>query len=169
VGHLIYVAGGARTESVGEASFYDVRDDRWTALPPLAEPRDHLSGAVVGETFYAVGGRRQGQLRGNVDAFINGAWQPRAPMMTPRAGCGAGVIDGRVFVVGGEGNGASPVGMFDENEAYDPSTDSWTSEERMETPRHGMGAAVVGRTLYVPGGGTLQGLDPSSVHDAFTP
>ena len=39
----------------------------------------------------------------------------------------------------------------------------------MPTPRHGLGAAVIGDAIYVAGGGVVMGGDvQSAVHEAFT-
>jgi hypothetical protein len=39
----------------------------------------------------------------------------------------------------------------------------------MPTARHGLGAAVVGDTIYVIGGGESPGLSVSGTNEAFTP
>jgi hypothetical protein len=39
----------------------------------------------------------------------------------------------------------------------------------MLTSRHGLGAAVVGDTIYVIGGGETPGLSVSGANEAFTP
>src|SRR5262249_10134432 len=66
IGTKIYIAGGYRRGSVADFSAYDIATSSWELLPPLPEARDHLVGGVVGEKFYAVGGRRNVLLRGNV-------------------------------------------------------------------------------------------------------
>jgi hypothetical protein len=47
--------------------------------------------------------------------------------------------------------------VFPETDVFDPVANSWRTVAPMRTPRHGMGAAVVGNVLYVPGGATAQG------------
>ena len=75
------------------------------------------------------------------------------------------VLAGRIFLFGGE----ETARVFAENEVYDPTTDSWTTMAPMPTPRHGTGAATVGDTIYIPGGGlTVGGSAPSSMNEAFT-
>ncbi len=39
----------------------------------------------------------------------------------------------------------------------------------MTSPRHGMGAAVVSGSLYVPGGADMQAFAAVATHDVFTP
>ena len=38
----------------------------------------------------------------------------------------------------------------------------------MPTPRHGIGAAVVGAQIYVPGGGREPGFAATDVNEAYT-
>jgi N-acetylneuraminic acid mutarotase len=122
---------------------------------------------AVGGIFYVLGGRA-GQpndpataLQSRVDAYdpATRQWTARQPMPRARRGTAAAVLNGLIVVVGGEGNSASvnPNRVFPETDAYDPVTNSWRTLAPMRTPRHGMGAAVVGNKLYVPGGATAQG------------
>ena len=53
-----------------------------------------------------------------------------------------------------EGECAREITDFDENEAYDPRTDTWHSFARLPIPLHGFGAATVGNNLYFIGGST---------------
>jgi N-acetylneuraminic acid mutarotase len=75
------------------------------------------------------------------------------------------VLDGRIFVFGGEARS----GTFSEVEAYDPESNGWSRFVRMPTARHGLGAVVVGRRIYVIAGGPTPGGSASSAVDIFTP
>ena len=56
-----------------------------------------------------------------------------------------------------------------QNEAYDIARDSWEQYAQMPTPRHGLGAAAIGNTIYVADGGAVMGCGiQSAVHEAFT-
>jgi N-acetylneuraminic acid mutarotase len=126
----------------------------------------------VGGVFFAIGGRGPAVgLTGRVDAFDPNAkaWSSRKPMPTPRAGCAAGVVADRIIVVGGEGNGRRPDGVFVEAEVYNPAADTWTALPPMLTPRHGTGAAAFGSKLYVPGGATRQGFGAVATNEALDP
>lgn len=174
IGDKIYVAGGLRaTRPVADFSVYDIATDTWDhTLEPLPEARDHLVAATVDGVFYAISGRAGniGSLLGGVMAYdpALAAWSARASLPTPRGGMAAGVVDGRIIVVGGEG---APVagGVFAEVESYDPVSDTWTALGTMPSPRHGMGAAGYQGTLYVPGGADRQGFAAVATFDAFTP
>jgi N-acetylneuraminic acid mutarotase len=65
---------------------------------------------------------------------------------------------GCFYVFGGEGNDADPRGVFEEMEAYNPSTDTWTKLTPLPTPVHGVtGAAFAEGLIYLIGGGTTRG------------
>jgi hypothetical protein len=66
-------------------------------------------------------------------------------------------------------SGAEGAGTFEENEAYDPATASWTTLTPLPTPRHGIGAAVINDVVYVPGGALVPGgSQQSDANEAFT-
>jgi N-acetylneuraminic acid mutarotase len=176
VNGIIYVAGGSGASgSVNLLSAYDpVADSHDTSLPALPVAVNHLVGVGVGDTFYAIGGRGSGIVSVENGTFAydpaEEQWTQKAAMPTARAGMAAAAIAGdRIIVVGGEGNSAVATGVFPEAEMYEIATDEWTSLEDMRTPRHGMGAAGVGGTLYVPGGADVQGFGATDVFESFTP
>jgi hypothetical protein len=89
----------------------------------------------------------------------------RMPAPTGRSGHGAVLYRGKVFVMGGEGTNR----VFGQMEAYDPATDGWEQYAPMLTPRHGLGAALLGDAIHVAGGGPVMGGGvQSAVHEAFT-
>ncbi|MGW0486101.1 kelch repeat-containing protein [Nonomuraea sp. NPDC003214] len=93
-GTKVYLAGGMLTLTPGPGGLqdtvatYDVVSGRWEKLSDLPEARDHVGGAVIGSTFYVVGGRDRGQVnvRDTVYAFDlrTRRWSERAPMPTVR-------------------------------------------------------------------------------------
>ncbi|KYF72116.1 hypothetical protein BE11_32990 [Sorangium cellulosum] len=178
-GTKIYLAGGLRSlsqafqDTVPGFTSYDVETGEWETLPDLPEPRDHVGGAVVGSTFYVLGGRANGQenVKDTVFAYDLSArtWSTRARMPTARGGVAAAVDGAKIYVIGGEGNPADSQGVFDDNEVYDAAADAWEVLAPMRTPRHGTGAVAIDATIYVPGGGTQQGFGLTDVTEAFEP
>ena len=74
-----------------------------------------------------------------------GAWTAKAPMPQPKSGASGAVLNGKLYVVGGNSDGS----MF----SYDPTTNAWSSEPSFPSPyRAYAGAAVVAGKLYVVGG-----------------
>lgn len=74
-------------------------------------------------------------------------WITKTPMPTARSGAVAGVIDGKLYVVGG-----ANVSIFDTLQVYDPVSDSWTTKAPMHTSRYNAAAGVIDGKLYVVGG-----------------
>jgi N-acetylneuraminic acid mutarotase len=162
----IYVAGGAPAGRAFEV--YDPRTDTWQVLPAMPTARNHLAGGAAAGRLFAVGGRPPNTLAVNeAYGLMTGVWTTQAPLPTGRSGHGAAVVRGCLYVIGGEGNPARPDGVFPQNEVYDPRTNTWESRTPMLTPRHGIGAAVLGDRIYLPGGGNVQGLATVGVHEAY--
>jgi len=182
LGNQVFVAGGNGSGSMANPAFeiYDAAADTWLSssrgeVPPLPAGRNHVPGAVVGGRFYVIGGRlgsRFDGLQTRVDVYdpTTKQWSSGAPMPTPRGGCAAGVVDGFIVVVGGEGNMApGNMGVFPQTEVYDPAANRWIAMKSMMTPRHGMGAAGLGSKLYVPAGGTVDGGgNPVAIVESFS-
>lgn len=180
-GTRIYLAGGMRTltpgpgglqDTVADVHSYDVLTRRWTRLPSLPEARDHVGGAVVGGTFYVVGGRDRGQVnvRDTVYAFSGGRWTERAPMPTARGGLASAVVGTKIYTFGGEGNVVNGENtVFAQTEAYDTKLDRWERLAPMAVPRHGTAAVAVGGTIHIPGGGNRGGGAPMDVNDVYRP
>jgi hypothetical protein len=70
-----------------------------------------------------------------------------------------------VYVFGGE----ALMRIFSANDMYEVAGNRWIGKEPMRTPRHGIGAAVVGNRIYVPGGATQPGYASTAVNEAYEP
>ncbi len=174
-GGNIYLAGGFRQgNAVADFSRYDPVADQHVALTALPAARDHLMGAMVGDLFFAIGGRRGGiaALDGRVDRFDvsrpDAGWSMAAPMLTARGGCSAGVSGTRIIVAGGEGNRSGPASnVFPHVEVFDTVANTWSDAGVMRTPRHGTGGAVLNGVFYVPGGATIEGFGATDLVEAI--
>jgi N-acetylneuraminic acid mutarotase len=180
----IYALGGERWsaakpdayEPVSDAAVYDPKTDAWEILPPLRYRRDHLFAGALGGRIYAAGGRdRPNYALKNVEAYdpATRAWSERAPMPTGRSGGAAAVANNRLYVFGGEGNADNTsLGTFNQVEFYDPARDAWTRLAPMPLARHAIGAAVLGKRIYLPGGSIVQGgraPGTTAIVDVFEP
>jgi hypothetical protein len=86
-------------------------------------------------------------------------------MHETRSGVGVAVVNGKIYAIGGAGNG----GFNAFNEEYDPATNTWTFEAPMPTPRSSFGIAVYQNKIYciggyIPGGAT----EANEVYDPTT-
>ena len=166
----IYVVGGLRdSAAVADVSRFTPAltgtGGTWTGLTDLPAPRDHLVAGMIDGTVFAAGGRNT-VITSHVPELLEfdptgaGTWVARASMPTSRGGAAGAVWGGRLWVIGGEGNGDDPSGVFPQVEAYDPLLDKWESMPPMLTPRHGTGAGADSgegnNGIIVPGGADQQ-------------
>jgi N-acetylneuraminic acid mutarotase len=94
-----------------------------------------------------------------------GVWETKAPMLTARFGAAAGVINGKLYVAGGQTMNQALATL----EVYDPVSDSWASKTPMPYARTGVGAGVIDGKLYVIGGDLIYGkLTTLDVYDPIT-
>jgi N-acetylneuraminic acid mutarotase len=167
----LYLLGGARNGSVADASVYDPANDAWEELPALPEPREHCAAGAIDGTIIIAGGRAAG-----IGGFQPNTWvydpvarsyELRAPLLTARGGVAGAVLEGKLYIFGGEGNAADASGVFPQVEAYDPATDTWEALPNMLAPRHGLAAATSGASIYLPGGASQQGFGAVDTNTAF--
>lgn len=170
---MVYLAGGMTVlqtgyqDAVDSVIAFNTTSSEWQRLPSTAaelpESRQHAAGAVIGDTFYVVGGRRYGQLKTRDTVFSldltnqTADWQTsRGRMPTSRGGINGGAVGAKFYAFGGEGNPQSSTGVFNQSESFDVESQEWTELKPMEVPRHGTQAAAVGGLVYIPGGGLQQ-------------
>jgi N-acetylneuraminic acid mutarotase len=85
-----------------------------------------------------------------VSAQRGGTWELGAPMPVARQELATGVLDGRVYVIGGfDENGSSTATV----QVYDPITDAWTSAQSLPFAVNHNSAAVADGKLYSFGAG----------------
>ena len=81
-----------------------------------------------------------------------GTWETKAQMPTPRYDLAVGVVNGILYAVGGAIQPDPWTNRLATVEAYDPTTNAWTTKAPMPTPRWGLGVGVVNGILYAVGG-----------------
>jgi N-acetylneuraminic acid mutarotase len=156
----IHAIGGRGPDQIVVATheIYDPATNKWTDAAPLPVPRDHFYIGVLDGRIHVVGGRGSGGGFGvNVaehDVFdpATGKWSLAAPMPTARSGGSAAVFRGRLFDLGGECKVQATRTAFNENEEYDPKTDTWTKLNSLREPQHALGATSAGNAIYFFGG-----------------
>jgi N-acetylneuraminic acid mutarotase len=195
VGNMIYVVGGAKipsgmnlpdglspggpVEILGTTEMFDTERNSWTTLKTMTLPRNHHDVAYLDGKLYVIGGAvgscfpsgwAANVSMNEVYDIATDTWSTRAPMPTARSGVGAVVIDGKIYVIGGEGWVEELGGVFRNNEAYDPSSDSWAEKTPMPTARHGFAKGVLDGKLYaVSGVSILHMFSVVAVNEVYTP
>ncbi|MFL6800081.1 MAG: Kelch repeat-containing protein [Xanthobacteraceae bacterium] len=164
VGGKIHVLGGRPREPlpVNFHEVYDPASNTWAKKSPMPQARDHLGVVAIDGKIHVVGGRTKGQVDnvGDHDVYdpATDQWTKAAPMPTPRSGGAAVYYQGLLLYLGGECRKPDPNAKlgggeaFDENEAYDPKTNTWVTLAKLPTGRQAIGAASDGSAAYVPGG-----------------
>jgi N-acetylneuraminic acid mutarotase len=165
----IYVFGGCLRQITGEGSTdnaweYDPAADSWKALAPIPVRRCSAQAEAVNGKIYMIGGitpmengkpgTRVTGLNQAYDISTN-TWETRSPMPTTRNHAFSGVVNGKIYVIGGRQGAANiPVtSPTDIVEAYDPATDLWGPvRQPMPTARSGGGVATYNGKIYVAGG-----------------
>ncbi|MFC1718812.1 sigma-70 family RNA polymerase sigma factor [Candidatus Poribacteria bacterium] len=83
-----------------------------------------------------------------------GKWTQKADMLTGRRGSAVGVVDGKIYIIGGQGPGGENLAHV---EVYDPVADTWSKKSNIPTPRHDLFGGVVNGKIYAIGGGREAG------------
>jgi len=138
-----YVYGTSITTNMNEV--YDPSTDTWTTkasmpIPKLGVTREN---PVINGKIYATHGLSEYPDQFHTDNYVydpsTDSWQQKSSAVHPRDGVACGVINNKLYVVGGrDQNGASQVGYY--NEVYDPSVDTgippqWTFSDSAKVKR----------------------------------
>lgn len=176
----IYVMGGFVAPQSGPPMWvpidnaweYDPANDTWKALPPMPTKRGSPVAATVDGKIYVIGGasthpgsketglhprrpHRSVDTNEMYDPATN-TWATRRTMPTARNHSAIGVVNNKIYVIGGRIGAAfmtTPATSIDLVEEYDPATDQWGPLKRsMPTPRSAMSAGTYRGKIYVAGG-----------------
>ena len=143
-GKIYAVAGLAGRGNANE--IYDVATNTWSFGADLPVVTDHPWSVTHNGRVYVGGGSTNRVFR--YDPAAN-SWQEIAPSFYVHGGTpAAGVIDGKIYVAGG--NGGNMIG--NELEVFDPATGQWTVRASMACARNHTTGGVIDGKLYVAGG-----------------
>ncbi len=175
----IYVMGGFTKPPSGPSAWvpidnaweYDPANDTWKALAPLPTKRGSTTAAVVNGKVYVIGGAttnegskeegihpaRPHRVVGTNEVYdpATNIWGTRRSMPTPRNHVANGVVNSKIYVIGGRLGGAfiGRATNTDVVEGYDPATDQWSATlDRMPTPRSSLAYGTYKGKIYVAGG-----------------
>ena len=154
-GGRVWVIGGfgGSAEPMATVEMYDPARNTWETRASLPVPTHHAAAAVVGDRLFAIGGYTGGRVRwmalDTVYEFIASreAWEPRAPMPTPRGALAVAVLNDRVHALGGSGES-----ITNAHEVYDPASNRWTRLNAMPTARDHLAAVAFQGRVWALGG-----------------
>jgi len=183
----IYAIGGSTLQGsppytggiVATNEEYDTATDTWVFKKPMPTPRMDFGIAVYNNKIYCIGGEEifkddsKAPLTNVNEVYdpVTDTWETKAPMPTPRSGLRANVVNGKIYLIGGnDPNVHFEPGASPHNEVYDPATDSWTTKTPMLAAASNHASAVFGDKIYVIGGligGPSEGLrfDLNQIYD----
>jgi N-acetylneuraminic acid mutarotase len=162
---------GAAWEPIADAYEFNPATDSWKPLAPLPGKRGSAIAAEVGGKIFVIGGATT--MEGSKDPFFTAfgparvlgtndvydpatnKWESRNPMSVPRNHAFSGVVNGKIYVIGGRTGHGFILSATNTNvvEEYDPVSNMWSiPKERMPTARSGGASGSDGRRIYVAGG-----------------
>ena len=173
----IYVIGGSlnATASTSFVEKYDVSTDTWTYKTDLPEKLCGTIACAVNSKIYIIGGSTSilgtGYVVDDVYEYnpVSDSWTSKSKIPTPVAFASAGVVDGKIYVIGGCNFGFSKAykSLFE----YNPATDTWTKKSDMHIAKFLASATAVDGQIYVFGGVqslTGTGFSTVEVYDPLT-
>jgi hypothetical protein len=172
-GHSAYLDDGVIPANVSWTDAFDPRTGQWTRLPDAPHARDHFFAEVIDGNIYVAGGRRSrvgadagawADLEPAVDVFdpAAGRWlsTEEAPtdLPTARAGSPTAVVDGRLYVMGGEVEDNPPADLaLPHTEVLEPKTGRWQRAADLVRGRHATQAIVYRGRIYLAAGSRTKG------------
>ena len=128
----------------------------WTTAAEMPTARTTLGAVAVGGLIYAIGGYTLSGVTGVVEVYNpqTDSWTTKAPMPTPRYGFGIAVGgDGLIYTVGGQyDSNTFTDGLSVVVEAYNPTTNAWSTKPSLPNGRYSTAAAASNGAIYVTGG-----------------
>src|SRR4029453_18003789 len=146
----------AACEPIADAWEFNPATDSWRPLWPLPGERGAAVAAEVGGKIYVIGGATT--MEGSKEPFFTAfgparvlgtnevydpatnKWESRNPLSVPRNHAFSGVVNGKIYVIGGRTGHAFILSATNTNvvEEYDPASNMWSiPKERMPTARSG--------------------------------
>lgn len=161
----IYIAAGIKDGHRGDhkrwLDVFDPRTGEWLELPDAPHARDHFQAVARKGRIYLIGGRRSesgGDIFANLEPAVDffdlrtGLWSTlEEPLPTPRAGNYVALFKNKNIVVLG-GETGDQQAAHAEMEVLHAKTHQWESWAPMLQGRHGTGAVVYRRKIYVASG-----------------
>jgi N-acetylneuraminic acid mutarotase len=124
---LVYSVGGVTSSGVTTAGYvYNPHTGEWSALPPMAYPREAAQAAFIDGKLYVVGGwDNVGQLVPQLEIYdpATGAWSLGSSIPSPYAAAGVAVLNGNMYIIAGCSNACE----YSQVQVYDPVAGTWSA------------------------------------------
>ncbi len=129
--------------------------DSWTSGAAMPTAVFGAATGAIGTKVYVVGGGTSSAVVNNNQIYNTGTnkWTMGAAMPTARFAAASAVVNGIFYVIGGCDSGcATGVGALSVVEAYNPTTNTWSTKASMPTATDSINAVVEKGIIYVIGG-----------------
>jgi RNA polymerase sigma factor (sigma-70 family) len=150
----IYAIGGWGNQDISAVEEYDPATDKWTKKADMPTARHWLSTSVVNGKIYALGGLVSDQWGehhlSTVEEYnpVSNGWTKRTDMPRRIHTLCSGVVNDKIYVIGGVDNGVLLSTVYE----YDPTKDTWTQKADMPVPRWHHSTSTVNGMIYTIGG-----------------
>jgi hypothetical protein len=151
----IWVLGGMtgdRGNRLDSIEVLDTSTGRWrTVEATMPEGLASFEAAAIGDRVYVFGGLDVSSRASDFAAVLDtstGRWRRLPPLPTARYSHTVTEHDGRVYVIGGEGD----AGTVERVDIFDPASSTWSEGEPMPHARGSHDAVAAGHVIYVLGG-----------------
>jgi N-acetylneuraminic acid mutarotase len=196
-GGRVWLLGGYVGDHPGPSTdavwVYDTTTDTYQPGPSLPAPRGAGTAAIVGRTLHYLGGatRTAGVLDDtdqpehwvlDLDAAVVGpastdgeplpgaTWEARSHLPTLRNHLGSAVLDGRIYLIGGQHGHHEADDQERAVEVYDPESETWTAVAGLPVGRgHVMWSVVTHQGHVIVAGGMTDGPVTSALVHAYDP
>ncbi|KAG7196679.1 hypothetical protein KM043_016011 [Ampulex compressa] len=148
----VYVVGGELESCIiANCECYDPRDNVWTSITCMEEPRCDFGLCALDNNLYAFGGWVGEDIGGSIEIYdpITNTWTLNGQLPEPRFSMGVVAYEGLIYVLGGCTHNSR---HRQDVMSYNPVTREWNYLAPMLTPRSQMGITILDGYIYVVGG-----------------
>jgi large repetitive protein len=160
----IYLVGGrgyqgATLVDLSDLEVLDPTTNAWHSAAAMPTARGSLAFVAdpTGGMIYAIGGWNSNKMNpsGKNEAYnpATNTWQELSRLPTPRMLAGAGLLNGKIYILGGSTNRV----MYSAVEAFDIAAGTWSARMALPTVRPNASAVTYEGTLFVTAGNVCQG------------
>ncbi len=157
---------------------FNPKTNSWSRVANAPTARNSAAAVVIGKKIYVIGGRQNQKGLDGKYRLINlnvlevydtetNTWESKASIPRGRGGIAASVLNGKIYVFGGELWLPKP-GVANDVWVYDPKFDKWGKGLDMNIPRHGLAAATIGQEIFVFGGSIEPGLSAVNTNEVLS-
>lgn len=162
----LVVIGGQGTRSV---EMYDPQKEKWSDLPVFPKSATSYSVCAVSNSIVVTGGIFENRIISDVWKFdsVKRIWIEMPPLLKPRARHSSGVLQDRLFVLGGiTYETTSSIIDLDTIESYDSKIKAWTVVGNSPFPRS-LSQVVSHNEMLMEVGGLQGGVKVNTI-DSYT-